>query len=165
MRTYQSRVFGVAYHLLGNSDDARDLTQEVFVRVYENLSACASADYFLPWVFRVTRNACIDFQRRRNARPKPDGIRPEEMFSLADQADTPQEVLQRKRRQGLIYRALQSMSALNREIILLKEIQELTLEEISVMLAVPVGTLKSRSHRARIELAQEVLRLESAENA
>jgi RNA polymerase sigma-70 factor (ECF subfamily) len=159
VRQFQSRIYGIAYYYVGNAEDARDLAQEIFVRIYQNLSACTEAERFLPWIIRIARNACIDHLRRRKARAQGKKVALEEIGDLPDLGGTPEQHWVANKRKRLLYRALQELTGLNREIILLKEIHGLQLEEIARLLDVPLGTIKSRSNRARIELAQKVLTL------
>jgi RNA polymerase sigma-70 factor (ECF subfamily) len=157
VRQFQSRVYGVAFHYLGDAEEARDLAQEVFVRIYRNIAASPGAAAFVPWLIRISRNACIDHLRRKKARPPAQDIPSSEMSSLSSGQPNPEEQWSADARKGLLNRALRSLSRLNREIIVLKEIQGLSIEEISSLLSVPAGTVKSRSHRARIELAQKLV--------
>ena len=159
VRQYQSRIYGMAYHYLGNPEDARDAAQEVFVRIFQNLAACGDAEMFLPWIIRIARNACIDHLRRRKARSQGKDVALDAIADLADRGNTPEQQWLDNSRKRLIYRALQELTALNREIILLKEIQGLQLDEIATILNAPLGTIKSRSNRARIELARKVMAL------
>lgn len=159
VRQHQSRVFALAYHYTGNREEARDLAQEVFVRVFQNLGSCATGQHFLPWLIRITRNICIDQIRRKKARPPAQDIPADEIRTLSDFSLDPAQSWEAKSRRNLLRRALQNLSELSREIIIMKEIQGLKFEEISTLLNVPMGTLKSRSHRARIELAKSVLAL------
>jgi RNA polymerase sigma-70 factor (ECF subfamily) len=159
VRQYQARIYGIAYHYVANTEDARDLAQEVFVRIYENLETCTDAEMFLPWVIRIARNACIDHLRRRRARAHGRDIALDQIADLPDRGNTPEQQWADNSRKHLIYRALQELTELNREIILLKEIQGMQLDEIASLLKVPLGTIKSRSNRARIELAQKVMAL------
>jgi len=161
VRQYQSRIYGLAYHYVGNPEDARDLAQEVFVRIYQNLDDCVNAEMFLPWAIRIARNACIDQLRRKSARSHGRDIGLEEIADLPDPGNTPEQQWVADARKRLVYRALDELTALNREIILLKEIQGLQLEEIASLLKVPLGTVKSRCNRARIELARKVMALSS----
>ncbi|MBD3235922.1 MAG: sigma-70 family RNA polymerase sigma factor [Candidatus Eisenbacteria bacterium] len=156
VRRYQGRAFGLAYHYLGNAEEARDLAQEIFVRIYERLASCTSAETFVPWMIRIGRNLCIDRLRRRRARPQAVTTPVEEMVDLAADAPGPATDLERGARRDLVQRAIARLSDVNREVILLKEIEGLTLQEIAEMLGVPIGTVKSRSNRARIALADEV---------
>ena len=159
VRQHQSRLYALAFHYVGSAEDARDLTQDVFVRIYQNLDACTEAAHFVPWTIRIARNACIDRLRRRKARPPAQDLAAEAMVDLTAPGPSPADTYHAGARRRLVHLALQSLSELSREIILLKDIQGLQFEEIAAMLDVPVGTLKSRSNRARIELARKVLAL------
>ncbi len=159
VREHQGRVFGLAYHYTTHAEDARDLTQEVFVRIYQNLDRMPEVEGLVGWLVRLTRNACIDFLRRRKARPPAWDLPVEEVFGLASgEADPEAAHLETARRRGL-HQALRELTDLNREMILLKEIQGLALEEIARLLDVPLGTVKSRSNRARLELADKLTAL------
>ncbi len=159
VREHQGRVFGLAYHYTTHAEDARDLAQEVFVRIYQNLGRIPEDGGLVPWLVTLTRNACIDFLRRRQARPPAWDLPVEEVFGLASGEAGPEEAhLEVARRRGL-HQALRELTDLNREMILLKEIQGLALEEIARLLGVPLGTVKSRSNRARLELAEKLTAL------
>ncbi len=145
VRQHQGRVFGLAYHYVGNRDEARDLAQDVFIRVYQNLARLPLEDGLQPWLLTITRNACIDHLRRRKARPPLWDIPVEDLYSLGAGGRNPEEEHQHAGDKALVHRALRELSDLNREIIVLKEIQGLALEEIARMLEVPLGTVKSRS--------------------
>jgi RNA polymerase sigma-70 factor, ECF subfamily len=161
VRQFQSRIYGIAYHYVGNAEDARDLAQETFVRIYQNLSVCPDEERFLPWIIRITRNACIDHLRRKRARPPMQDIAAEDLISLRAPGGDPGQLYAADSRKRLVHGALQGMTELNREIILLRDIQGLALEEIASLLHVPMGTVKSRSNRARIELARRLAFLQS----
>jgi RNA polymerase sigma-70 factor (ECF subfamily) len=159
VRTYQARVYSVALHYVGSREDARDLAQEIFVRVYRNVRACPDGATFLPWLLRISRNAAIDHVRRQKARPPSCGVPAEEVAVTASDSTDPERQYAAADRRRLLERALARLSALNREIILLKDVHGLRLDEIARMLRVPLGTVKSRSNRARLELAEKVLEL------
>ncbi len=163
VRRFQSRVYGVAIYYLGNAEEARDLAQEVFVRLYRRLDACTNDETFVSWLIQITRNAAIDRLRRIKARPQGIGTPVEEMWDIPSPEPGPEEHLLASRRRDLVHRALAKLSRINREMILLKEIQGLSLESIAKLLGLPIGTVKSRSNRARIELAREIVSL-SAES-
>ncbi len=159
VRRYQGRVYGIALTYVGDPDEARDLAQEVFVRVYRNLDGCREADRFLPWLIRIARNAGVDHLRRRKARPPARDIPVEEAWGLASDGPAPDDELEAGSRRKLVALALRGLSEINREIIMLKDMQGLSLDEISRMLDLPLGTVKSRSSRARVELAEAVRNL------
>lgn len=157
VRRFQGRIYGLAYHYVSHAEDARDLAQEVFIRIYQNLLQVPDEDGLLPWMLRITRNACIDHLRRRKARPPLGDIPVEDLYGLAAATQNPEEQQLEAARKTAVHRALQELTQLNREMILLKEIQGLPMEEIATMLEVPLGTVKSRSNRARLELAQKLV--------
>lgn len=160
VRTHQGRVCAIAWHYLGDQDEALDLAQDIFVRVYRSLDTCTEPDRFEHWLLRIVRNGCIDRLRRRKARPPRQDIPADEMTSLASQAADPEQQWLSTSRQKLVHSALQRLSEINREIIVLKDIQGLPLEQIATMLDLPLGTVKSRSSRARVELARAIVELE-----
>jgi RNA polymerase sigma-70 factor (ECF subfamily) len=159
VRQFQPRIYGISCHYLGNPEDARDLAQEIFVRIFRGLESCANADMFLPWVIRIARNACIDHLRRKKARPQVRDVPLDAISEMPDRGASPEQQWAQNSRRHLIHSALKELTGLNREIILLKEIQGLQLGEIASLLQVPLGTIKSRSNRARIELARKVAAL------
>jgi RNA polymerase sigma-70 factor (ECF subfamily) len=162
VRRYHGRVFGVAWHYLRDTEEAGDMTQDVFIKVYERLESFDAADRFLPWLIRVTRNACIDRLRRIKARPPASDLRVEDGPQIEAGGPSPEETTERESRRRLLYRAMEQMSENAREIILLKEIQGLKVEEIARILTLPVGTIKSRASRARLELATRVRALDAS---
>lgn len=157
VRQHQGRVYGLALHYLGDPEEARDAAQDVFVRIYRNLDATVRSATFVPWMIRIARNACIDRLRRRRARPVVSAVPVEEFGNLSAPTPAPDRLWHQNRRRSMIREALDRLSPINREVILLKEIQGLSLEEVAETLGVPVGTVKSRSSRARIELAKQIL--------
>ncbi len=156
MRQHQGRICAIAYGYLGDQDEAFDLAQEIFVRVYQRLDTCDDPEKFQSWLTRIARNACIDHLRRMKTRPPRHDLLADEMNDLAGSNSNPEQDWVQNSHRKLIFRALQELSEINREIILLKDIQELPLDEIAQMLELPVGTVKSRSSRARIELARVI---------
>ena len=159
VRQYQGRIFAIAMSYVSDRDEARDLAQDIFVRVYRNLDSCRDAERFLPWLIRIARNAAVDHLRRRKARPPARDIPVEEAWSLASNTPTPEDNSEASSRRRLLGAAMQHLSEINREIIMLKDMQGLPLDEIAGMLGLPLGTVKSRSSRARVELAQAVREL------
>ena len=160
VRRYQSRVYAVAWHYMRNAEDARDTAQEIFIRLYERLDTFRDEEAFLPWMLRLARNACIDALRRRKARPPATDVTVDDAIQIPAADPTPEERSESRSSRDLLYRALDRLSESDREILLLKEIQGLKVEQISSLLGIPTGTVKSRCNRARIELATKVRRLD-----
>jgi RNA polymerase sigma-70 factor (ECF subfamily) len=163
VRQYQARILGLARHYLGNSEEAHDVAQEIFIRIYRYMDRCEGADHFLPWMLRIGRNACIDHLRRRKVRPPGQDLPIEERYDLASSSPTPEDDWHRESRKRLLQVALQAMSELNREVLVLREIQGPSIEETAATLNVPLGTVKSRCNRARLELAKKLLSLTGGE--
>jgi RNA polymerase sigma-70 factor (ECF subfamily) len=164
VRRFQGRVFAVAFHYVRDVEEARDLAQDVFVKVYRSLESFTGGA-FLPWLLRLTRNCAIDRLRRKKARPPAEDLPVEEGVGLPDPGPSPEDSWVSDARKRLVHRALDGMSPQNREMILLKDIQGLNLNEIAELLDVPVGTVKSRSSRARLELARRVVALDPSYGA
>lgn len=160
VRRLQSRVYGLAYHYMRNSEEARDVAQDIFIRIYQRLHTFEGGEIFLPWMLCLARNVCIDALRRRKARPAATGGTIDETVEIAASSPTPEESSSALSSRRLLYRALDKMSESDREILLLKEIQGLKVEEVSNLLGIPTGTVKSRCNRARIELAAKIRRLD-----
>ncbi len=160
VRTYQGRVYAVACCYVRDHDEARDLAQAAFVRVYQKIGSYNGGE-FLPWLLRLVRNLCVDHLRRRKARPRASDLPFEQSAEfLPDAGPSPEQAWLSDTRRRLVLRALRRITGPSREMILLKEIQGLKLREIAALLELPVGTVKSRSSRARIELAKQVLELD-----
>jgi RNA polymerase sigma-70 factor (ECF subfamily) len=165
VRRYQGRVLGLAGHYARDPEEARDWAQDAFVRVYRKLATYdGDDDQLLPWLLSVTRNVCIDRLRRRRARPPAHDV-PAEEASLADDGLDPLASSERASRERLLRRAIDRLGDVHREMILLKDIQGLKLEEIAGMLGLPLGTVKSRSNRARAELATRIRELDPSYGA
>jgi RNA polymerase sigma-70 factor (ECF subfamily) len=160
VRSCQGRVYALAYHYLGGVEQARDLTQEVFVRIYQQLGTY-EGNGFMAWLLHITRNLCIDQIRRRKARPPAEDLLAEDNeWAMPDTAPDPEQSWLRDGRKRLVYEALRHLNGPSREMILLKDIQGLQLKEIATMLGLPIGTVKSRSNRARVELARQVIAID-----
>ena len=123
VRRYQARIYGLAYHYLRDPEEARDVAQEIFVRVYRKLGSYRDEQStFLPWMLRVGRNVCIDHLRRAKARPADSGQPLEDAPEIIDPGPTPERTMESDSSKQLVDRALQRLSGASREIILLKEI-------------------------------------------
>ena len=156
VRRYQGRVYAVAYHFMRDREEARDVAQEIFIKIYRGLHTMREGDRFLPWMLRLARNCCVDRLRRLKVRTPAAEVPVDEAPQIAALQPSPEDASITGARHGLLYRAIARLGEKNREMILLREIQELKLEEIADMLGLPLGTVKSRAHRARLELAKVV---------
>ena len=159
VRQVQGRMFALAYSYAGDREDARDLAQEIFVRLYEARSQWPGGDEFLPWLFRVARNRSVDYLRRRSVRRPASAVDETEIAELPDPGPGAEARAIESDRRSLLRAALRGLSAINREIVVLRDVHGLPIQQVASILGVPLGTVKSRASRARVELAERVLAL------
>ena len=153
---YSERIYNLALHFAGAAEDAEDLTQEIFLRLYQNLRLYRGDVPLAAWALRLSRNLCIDHYRRAR-RERRAGVTAEEVLAaMPAGGDDPQAEAQRRQQLRTVYRELEAMSEDLAEVVLLRDLQGWSLEETAAWLEVPVGTVKSRLHRGRIELAGRV---------
>ena len=157
VRRFQGRIFGLACAYVSDRHEAADLAQEIFVRLFETRRRWAPDEEFMPWMFRLARNRAVDFLRRRRVRRPAITVPVEEVPVLVDQGEGPEAQAIAGSRRERLRAALRRVSALSREILLLRDVQGLSVQETAAVLGVPAGTVKSRSNRARAELATEII--------
>jgi RNA polymerase sigma-70 factor, ECF subfamily len=144
---YGSVVYTMAYRLTGDRDEARDLAQDVFVRVYRNLDRYRPGT-FEGWLYRITKNLFLDRVRRRN-RVRVEPLPEEEWRQPSDVTPGPAERIESGLLRGDLERALQDLPPLFRTAIVLCDVQGLSYEEVAQATGWPLGTVRSRIHRGR----------------
>ena len=159
IKQYQGRVYGVAWYFFRNAEEAEDVSQEAFVKVYRRLGTFRNeVDSFVPWLLAITRNCCIDRLRKLKTKSRYEDQFEEEIETISakleTQHDDPESINGEQQRRNLLYQALDEFDATNRDIILLKDIQGMKTEDVAEILSLPIGTVKSKSNRARIKLAK-----------
>jgi len=163
VRTHHTRVYGLCYRFTGNAADAEDLTQDVFLKIYSNLSSFDMARGSLQvWITTMTRNLLVDnFRRTRNQRAtssldegwdESDELRPVDRLTAV--GPSPHEKAAQKELAKMVQDALARVSAELREAVILRDLQDLDYKEIAQVLGIPEGTVKSRISRGRAELAR-----------
>jgi RNA polymerase sigma-70 factor (ECF subfamily) len=150
VRDHGARVYRLAYRLTGNQHDAEDLTQEVFVRVFRSLSQYTPGT-FEGWLHRITTNLFLD-QVRRKARIRFEGLPEDAADRLASREIGPQQLLDDRTYDADIQAALDALPPDFRVAVVLCDIEGLTYEEISELLGIKLGTVRSRIHRGRAAL-------------
>ena len=161
VHSFSRRVYNLAYRFTGRHEQAEDLTQEVFVRVYRSLDQYdPQAGDLANWLMRLARNLVIDDYRRRTRTPADlgDDIGQHE-YRLESHQDLPDRGVERSERAQQVHAAIARLSPDLRECVVLRDIEELTYQEIVDILKIPVGTVKSRINRGRIELARIMRRM------
>jgi RNA polymerase sigma factor (sigma-70 family) len=156
VRDHSARVYRLAYRLSGNAQDAEDLTQETFVRVFRSL-ADFSPGTFEGWLHRITTNLFLDMVRRRQ-RIRFDAL-PEDTERLPGTAPSPEQVYADTHLDPQIQAALDALSPEFRVAVVLCDIEGLTYEEIAATLGIKLGTVRSRIHRGRVQLRQALAHL------
>ena len=151
------KVFNLAYRFVGRVDEAEDITQEIVVKVYRSLDRFRESDgTFAAWLMTVARNHAIDRYRRRDHRLQMADD-PAALAAAPSPDEGPLEGLEREERAQLVHRGLRSLPPALRETLVLCDLQGLSHEEAASSLGIPVGTVKSRLNRGRLELARRLL--------
>jgi RNA polymerase sigma-70 factor (ECF subfamily) len=154
--TYSRRIYNLAYRFTSRADAAEDLTQEVFVRVYRSLEQYDPKQGDLQnWLMRLARNLVIDDYRRRGRTPTDvgDDLTDHE-YHLESHLDAPDRGVERQERSSQVHAAIAKLPPDLRECVILRDIEEMTYQEIVEILKIPVGTVKSRINRGRLRLRE-----------
>lgn len=154
VKRHEDRVYNMALRMLGNPDDALDLAQEVFLSAYRALKGFESKSLFSTWIYRVTVNRCRDELRRRSTvkhtRPRPLAADADDPpMDPPSRAASPAEAAIARESEALVAAAVAALPEEAREALVLRDVEGLAYEEIAEVLEVPVGTVRSRLHRAR----------------
>jgi RNA polymerase sigma-70 factor (ECF subfamily) len=160
VRQHWRKVFNVAYKFVGKHDQAEDLTQEIFLKVFKSLETFDRRANFQTWLISVSRNLCIDHYR--SVRKERETInRDVDTSDIAPAAPDPGPIaaLEQRDRVMLLRQALAALPETLRTAVLLRDIQELSYQEIADQLKLPEGTVKSRINRGRTELARQIRKL------
>ncbi len=157
VRTHWRKVFNVAYKFTGKHDEAEDLTQDVFVKIFKSLDTFDRRANFQTWLISVSRNLCIDHYRsvRRERETVDRGVDPNELTPIEPGAG-PLAQLELRGRIELMRAALDRLPETLKSAVLLRDLQELSYQEIADRLHLPEGTVKSRINRGRTELARQI---------
>ena len=164
VRLHHRRIYNLCYRFTNSPDDAQDLTQDVFIRIYRTLASYdVEKGAFTTWLTTLTRNLLVDHFRRSRQERLTDsidaGLREEEdSLSLSDRLEdhgpSPDDHLASKETQKMVQKALERLSPDLREAVILRDLQDMDYKEIASVLRVPEGTVKSRINRGRMELAR-----------
>jgi len=156
MSRYHDRIYGVIARLVRDADHARDLVQEAFLKAWRGLPRFEGTSSFYTWLYRIARNLVISDISRAMARPRVtlslDESADEHHGEVVDSRDGPGTTTLKGERRRLVADAILALVPDFREIIVLRDVEGLSYEEIAELLEIPVGTVRSRLHRARLEL-------------
>ncbi len=153
---YARRIYNLSYRYTCRRDEAEDLAQEIFVRVYQNLKSFRSdSGTFQSWIMRVGRNLIIDHFRRTRRYQHAAGTEEMQAMNLSDdKTPNPQRAAEQAEACRFLQEGLQALPAELKEAIILRDLEGMSYLEITELLGIPEGTVKSRINRARLELAK-----------
>lgn len=164
VRLHNRRIYNICYRFTGSADQADDLAQEVFIKVYRTLSSYdLEKGSFITWLTTLTRNLLVDNFRKSRLQRMSDSLdaQPQSQEEglpiserLADQGPSPDAHIQSRETQELVQQALTKLSPELREAVILRDLQDMDYRDIAAVLKVPEGTVKSRINRGRTELAR-----------
>lgn len=159
---YEKKIFNLAYRMVGNYEDANDLTQEVFVRLYHSIQSFRGDARFSTWLYRIANNVCVDELRRRYRRKmeyldepvntKDGSVRRE----IADWTGNPESILETYELQACVQEGINGLPEEQRAAVILRDIQGFSYEEIAKILNCSLGTVKSRINRGRQSLKERL---------
>lgn len=168
VRSHNRRIYNICYRFTGSQDDAEDLTQEVFIRIYRTLTSYdLERGAFTTWVTTMTRNLLVDHFRKSkqdrmtdsmDAAPSGEEDAPTLGEQIRDEKPAPDASVETKETQLMVQQALQKLSPELREAVILRDLQDMDYRDIAAALKVPEGTVKSRINRGRTELARVLSR-------
>ncbi|TAM83179.1 MAG: RNA polymerase sigma factor [Acidobacteria bacterium] len=161
LRTHTHKIYNLCYRFTGRSEDAEDLTQEVFIKVFRTLNSYDPLQAkFVTWVNRIARNHLVDHYRRTRGDRVTSTL--DDQMPIADGSPhrDPASSLESRERKEKLQAGLSKLSPDLREAVILRDLQDLDYAEIAQVLEVPEGTVKSRINRGRLELAKALKRMD-----
>lgn len=168
VRTYQDKVYGLIYRMLGNHAEAQDVAQEVFVTVFKSIDSFRGESKLSTWLYRIAANHCknrIKYLRRRAHKATTEldshaerALQNSPGSTLGEGQAGPAEVLEGAQLEQIVQRAIDKLDEEPRLLLVLRDVEEMSYEEIMQVTGLPEGTVKSRLHRARQALKEEIAR-------
>jgi len=156
VRRYQDRLYHTVYRMVDNSEDALDVVQEAFLNAYQSLESFKGDALFFTWLYRIAVNTAISMKRKQRVMLSIDGSNGENSIEPLDASETnrPGHALEQAEQERRIQKALNRLSPEHRTVLVMKDMEGQKYETMADVLGVPIGTILSRLHRARLELRQ-----------
>ncbi|HLJ93140.1 MAG TPA: sigma-70 family RNA polymerase sigma factor [Gemmataceae bacterium] len=157
VRRYQDRLYNCVYRLVDNEEDAQDIIQEAFLNAYQSLDRFKGDSQFFTWLYRIAFNASISLRRKHRAALALKTGRMDAGVSEpldASESSRPEFALEKSEQERRIQQALQRLSPEHRMVLILKDMEGQKYETMAEILQVPIGTVRSRLHRARMEMRE-----------
>jgi RNA polymerase sigma-70 factor (ECF subfamily) len=159
----QDRLFASMLQITGSPDEAEEVVQEAFIRAFLKLDTFHRNSLFFTWLYRIAFNSALTRKRRKRARVSLDQIREDNGLEVSDRGDAVDEPLLRRERIDMVRGALNMLTDDHREILVLREMQEHSYEDIAEILEISIGTVRSRLSRARLQLKSAIEAMQRAE--
>jgi RNA polymerase sigma-70 factor (ECF subfamily) len=162
VRRYQDRLYHTVFRLVDNAEDAQDVVQETFLSAYQSLHSFKGDALFFTWLYRIAVNSAISLKRKQRVLVRLGGGRSGETHEPQDRSDRslPGHGLERAEQQQRIREALARLSPEHRAVLVMKDMEGQKYETMAETLRVPIGTIRSRLHRARLELRELLEKME-----
>lgn len=162
---YEKKVYNIAYRMFGNEHDAYDASQEVFIKIYQKLDQFKFDSAFSTWLHRLATNTCIDLYRKRKRQTKDQFSIDKEIytkestvtFDIEDDKHTPEEKAVQNETVNEVRTAINQLKEDHKAVLILRDINQMSYQEVADILDVSVGTVKSRINRARNALKEKIL--------
>ncbi|MCG8484017.1 MAG: RNA polymerase sigma factor [Clostridia bacterium] len=157
---YQVKAYNIALRMMGNEEDAKDTLQDAWIKIYKSLKKFRQDSSFYTWIYRIVTNTCHDALKKRNRINQVTSLTDYsnsfegEINDIKDEVHIPERIFENKEYTQLLLESLDKLSTDHKQIIILRDVQGFSYEEISQIMACSEGTVKSRLSRARIKLKE-----------
>lgn len=151
---YKKKIFNISYQFVGRMDEAEDLSQEIFFKVFHSLEKFNLDANFQYWIIRVAKNYCIDYYRKKRKEREAMVDNMEQIINVLKSVSTPHLVLEEKEKMDAIRNSINNLPEILRSCILLRNLYGYSYQDIARILNIPEGTVKSRINRGRLELSK-----------
>ncbi len=158
---YRDKIYRTAFRMINNQEDALDLTQEIFLKAYKNINKYNFKSQFSTWLYKLAINVCIDELRKQK---KSNEVLTDEIPHNRTYNDTPEDIVLSEEQEALIWRALDLLKEKERSVLVLREMEGLSYEEIANILGCSMGRVKSRIHESREKLKKALEKISKSRN-
>ncbi len=155
VETYQGFAFSVSFRLLGDEDDAEDIVQEAFVRLWKNMHRYRPDIKLTTWLYRITVNLCLDFLKSSRGKQKRNQVDVTRGYRVADPS-SPDGEYDRRELMSIIQEAASGLAPMQRAVFMLRDVEALPVEEVCSVLSLSPGTVKSNLYHARLKMSEKL---------